>query len=199
MGEEAGAEQPSVGSQQGQLAPGRVARVEQVVPAGRGLAQLVGAVADAGGTPGVGGGVVVARIEGEVLRLGIEVLQVGDLDRVHFGEQSLFVQDLGELGGHEDHVVAVTAGSHELAHDLLVGGVQRLVHCDAGGFLELLQRIRGHVAVPDGDHHVLRLSQWSGQGGGQGKTCEKQGSAAAHGKRTSRLIVFVSKAAKRPD
>ncbi|MCY1549180.1 hypothetical protein D9M68_853370 [compost metagenome] len=76
--------------------------------------------------------------------------------------------------------------------------MQRLVHFDAGGFLELLQRIRGHVAVPDGDHHVLRLGQRSGQGGGQGKACEKQGSAAVHGKRTSRLIVFVRRLQKDP-
>ncbi|MNG09853.1 hypothetical protein D3C84_932910 [compost metagenome] len=65
------------------------------------------------------------------------------------------MQDFGKGRGHEDHVVAFPAIGHELAHDFFVGGVQGLVDRDTAGHFELVQRIGGHVAVPDGDDHIL--------------------------------------------
>ncbi|MCY1179078.1 hypothetical protein D9M73_194580 [compost metagenome] len=87
---------------------------------------------------------------------GVEVFQVGDFDRIDVRQQSLLVQDFGERRGDEHHVIPFATGGHQLAHDFFVGGVQRLVDVHTAGSLELLQRIRGHVAVPDGNHHVFR-------------------------------------------
>ena len=99
---------------------------------------------------------MVARVVFQVGGFGIEVFEVGDLDRIDVGQQPLLVQDFGERRGDEHHVIPFTARRHQLAHDFFVGGVQGLVDDNAAGRLELVQRIRGHVAVPDGNHHVFR-------------------------------------------
>ncbi|MNS99824.1 hypothetical protein D3C72_1342380 [compost metagenome] len=155
-GEETGAEHPAVGGEHRHLAFEGIARIEQLVPALRRRRHLVGAIADARGAPGVRHGKLVALVIFQVSGFGVEVFQVGDFDRIDVRQQPLFVQDFGEGRGDEHHVIAFTTGRHQLAHDFFVGGVQRLVDVHTAGSLELLQRIRGHVAVPDGNHHVFR-------------------------------------------
>ncbi|MNI31076.1 hypothetical protein D3C73_849470 [compost metagenome] len=172
LGEEPGAEHPAVGGEHGHLALERIAGVEQFVPAHRGRGDLVGAVADAGGAPGVRHRKMVTRVVFQFRGLGIEVLQVGDLDRIDVRQQPLFVQDFSEWRGDEHHVIPFSARGHELAHDLFVGRVQGLVDLDAAGRLELVQRIRSHVAVPDGNHHVFRSGRLCSdcQGNAQSQT-----------------------------
>ena len=98
---------------------------------------------------------MVARVIFQLGRFGIEVFQVGDFDGIDVGQQTLLVQDFGEGRGDKHNVIAFTARRHQLAHDFFVGRVQRLVDVNAAGRFELVQRIRGHVAVPDRNHHVF--------------------------------------------
>ena len=72
-------------------------------------------------------------------------------------QQAKLVQRLGERRGDEKHVIAFAAAGRHLAHDFFVGGVHGDLEIDAGGGLEFLRHVLGHVAIPVGDDEFFRL------------------------------------------
>ncbi len=70
---------------------------------------------------------------------------------VEIGGEAQLVQRFAELAGDEQHVIALAARGHDLAHDFFIGGMDGHFGLDAGFLGEILQQILRHIAVPIGD------------------------------------------------
>src|SRR5699024_1427433 len=121
--------------------------VEHDAPAGDGLIHHGGVVDDAQGAPGVGHGVQVLRVVGQVLEPVVDLLKVGDLAVIQGLEHIL----LDELRDHivrgDDDVVAGAAGLQR-GVELLVAGRGPVVDLNAGLRLEVLDKTFVDILAP---------------------------------------------------
>ncbi len=154
LGEFARRHQPAVGRQHGRLALDGIGRLEQVQPAVRRILDEIGAIAKPRRAPGIGHRESVAGIVGERRRLRVEIGKVRHGGLVDRCGEPLPVQDFGEGRGNEDDVIALAAARHQLAHDLLVGGMVDHLDFQPRRSLELLRDIGRHVAGPVRDDEI---------------------------------------------
>ena len=117
-------------------------------PAGDGLIHHGGVIDDAQGAPGVGDGVLVVGIEGQVLILLADLLVVGDLAVIQLLEP-VFLDQPG------DHIV--DAAGLQLGVQLLIAGDQGIVYLDACCLLKLRLQAGVDVLAPTA-HIYLTLS-----------------------------------------
>ena len=116
-------------------------------PAGDGLIHHGGVVDNAQGAPGVGDGVLVVGIEGQVLVLLADLLIVGDLAVIQLLEPVFLDQPGDHIVRGDNHIVVDAAGL-KLGVELLIGGSGIVVYLDTGFFLKLCNQVGVDILAP---------------------------------------------------
>ena len=121
--------------------------IEHGAPAGDGLVHHGGVVDDAHGAPGIGDGVLVLRIIGQVFEAVGDLFKVGDVAVVQFREHIL-LNELGDhvVGGDDD--VVVPGAAFQQGVEGLVALRRLIVDHDAGLFLKLGDQLLVDILAP---------------------------------------------------
>ena len=148
--------------------------VIQSAPAVRLLIHHIRVVDESQGAPGVGDGVPVLRVVGQVAEAPVDFFKVGNLAVVQLLQHPL-LHELGDhvVGGDDDVVVRAAAFQQGVEGFVALGGL--VVHPDAGGVLKLADEILVDILPPGADVDN-RLG-----GGGPGEKHHRRQKGAGHG------------------
>ena len=148
--------------------------IEHGAPAGDLAVHHVPVIDDAESAPGVGDGILVLRVVGEILEAVVNEVEVGDVVVVQLRQHVLLNETADHVVRGDDDVEVRPAHVDEGVEGLVA--LRRLVvDPDAGGLLELRDEVLVDILAPGADvHHPVRAAGSAGdhqrrdEGHGQG-------------------------------